>query len=188
MISSANADLELISGSGTWASDATTTGLSVASESWTLSFEVNSPIHLTNVNTTDGQTVSVLNAVYTLYGSPVGTVEDVRFFSSGFGGKFSVDFSGVGTPSDLDFYGPQVFDGTTGQLINGPYSAVSDVGVTHQPAGEGSANFTIGPAAVAAPEPNTMVAVVFAVIVVCIKMLLGRRSLNTDSLHVATTA
>jgi hypothetical protein len=151
--SNAWANLIEISGSGTWATTATTTGLSVPGESWTLSFEVNSPIPVTNLDTGLGQSVSVINAVYKLNGSQVGTVADARLFSSGLGGMFSLDFNGVVGLFDLDFYGPQVVNGTTGQLISGAYSAVSDVGVTHSFGGEGAANFTIGPAPASVPGP-----------------------------------
>jgi hypothetical protein len=145
-----------ITGSGTWSSTATTAGLSAPNESWTLSFEVSSPIPLTNVNTTGGQSVAVLDAVYKLNGVVVGTINDARFFSSGFSGLFSLDFSGVGSPNDLDFYGPQVFDSTSGAILTNTYSGVSDVGVTHDPAGEGTASFTIAPTATV-PEPSTLI-------------------------------
>jgi hypothetical protein len=156
MAGNAWADLISISGSGTWAANATTTGLSVPNESWTLSFEVNSPIPVTNLNTGLGQSVSILDAIYTLNGVTTGTATDVRFFSSGFGGLFSVDFSGVGTPSDLDFYGPQIVDGSTGQLIAGMDTGVSDVGAAHLFAGEGTANFTVS----AVPEPSTWLMII----------------------------
>jgi hypothetical protein len=171
LVGSARADLINISGSGTWAADATTTGLSAPDESWTLSFEVDSPIPVTNLDTADGQSVSIFDAVYTLNGSQVGTATDVRFFGSGFGGLFTIDFSGVGSPSDLDFYGPQVVDGTTGQVIAGSYSGVSDVGVTHDPAGEGTASFTISPV----PEPNSLIDCVTAVGLLGIAWRLKRR-------------
>ena len=179
MAGTARADLISISGSGTWAADATTTGLSAPDESWTLTFDVDSPIPVTNLDVGDGQSVPIIDAVYTLDGSQVGTATDVRFFASGFGGLFTVDFSGVGSPFDLDFYGPQVVDGTTGQLIAGTYSGVSDVGVTHDPAGEGAASFTISPV----PEPTSLVDCVTAVGLLGFVWQLRRRAGRSGSSH-----
>ena len=147
------ADLISISGSGTWAANATTTGLSAPTNP-DMSFEVNSLIPVTNLNTAQGQSVSILDAIYTLNGVTTGTATDVRFFSSGFSGLFSVDFLGVGTPFDLDFYGPQIVDGSTGQLIAGMDTGFSDVGAAHPFVGEGTANFTVSTVS-AVPEPSS---------------------------------
>jgi hypothetical protein len=147
-----------ITGSGTWASNAPTTDLSAPNQPWTLSFDVDSPIPLTNVDDGLGQSVPVTNATYELSGAAVGTIVDARFFSAALDGMFTVDFIGVSDPSDLDFYGPEVFARPTGELIPGSYAAVSDVGVTNLPDGVGPASITIQPASApaAVPEPTTL--------------------------------
>lgn len=149
--SSATASLMHISGSGTWAGSVDTTDLSAPGLSWTLSFDVNSPIPPVSIDTLP---VSIFNTVYTLNGIQVGSADSAVFFTTGPGGLFSLFFTGPSAHT-LDFYGPQVVNETTGELLAGNYSGVADIDLSNGGGGHGAADFTIS-ATASVPEPASL--------------------------------
>ena len=149
--SSASASLMHISGSGIWDGSVDTTDLSAPGLAWTLSFDVDSPIPPASIDTLP---VSISNAVYTLDGTQIGSVDNATFYTTGPGGLFSVFFSGPSVHT-LDFYGPQIVNVTTGELSAGNFSGVADINLSNSPGGHGAADFTIS-ATASVPEPASL--------------------------------
>ena len=145
----ASASLVTITANGTFSSNAPTTGLSAAGDSYALTFEVTSP------TTAQGNsTAPVFDALYKLNGVQVGTVTAVEFYPNSLNGLFDVTIAGAGSTTLLDFYGPQIY-GNGGVLLTGNYTGVVDENISHDPAGIGSAKLTVS----TVPEPATLAVV-----------------------------
>ncbi len=149
---SASASLLHISGSGTWAGSVATTDITAPGLSWTLSFDVDNPIPTASIDTSP---VALYNAVYTLDGNQVGSADSAIFYTAANDGMFSVYISGINWNHELAFYGDQVVNEATGELLAGQYSGQADVDLSNPGIGHGAANITIS-AASSVPEPASL--------------------------------
>jgi hypothetical protein len=142
----------VLTGSGTWSSNAPVTALSAPNETW--SFSVMFPDPITNgvvVDSADVSTTSGINFVYYLNGVMVSAVlTESQFYTTAEDGMFDLT-TNLGT---FDGYGAQVDSNTapTLTLTPGTYSGTADVNLSDEGTGHGAATFHIG----VVPEPASL--------------------------------
>jgi hypothetical protein len=161
----ARADIETVSASGEFTSAVSADQLAAPSETWALSFEVDSNPTAAHPDEF-GFDAPFSDFSYTLNGSAVAvTPESIRFYTSSDGGLFTVFFgpesgffNGMPIP-EFGFSGGQVFSGTTSSptIIPGSYP-ISDVtysdSLNYDDEGA-SGTVTITGASATVPEPSS---------------------------------
>jgi hypothetical protein len=142
----ARGDTFLVTGSGTWASDAPTTALSAPDATWSFSYDETTPLNAFP----SGPIGNPTNFSYELNGTPVAEpLAGVEYFATVDFGLLSLSFSGG---DHLQLYGVQVYDASL-SLIPGVYDAVIDANQTlSSPFGEGTGTVTIS----SVPEPASI--------------------------------
>jgi hypothetical protein len=115
VISNASAGV-LYTGSGTWDSFASNTSFSGANQSWSFSFEIDSP--------TTNPATSIVDFHYSLNGSLTGlSASSIEFFSSAAGGMFNLTLSSGDVISFFNKIGaPSADIGSNGNLVTGQWA------------------------------------------------------------------
>ena len=144
VISNASAGV-LYTGSGTWDSFASNTAFSGANQSWSFSFEIDSPA------SNPAGASSISNFHYSLNGSLTGlSASSIEFFSSAAGGMFNLTLSSGDVISFFNKIGDPAADiGSNGNLVTGQW-AVDLLAVDSQGQDINGAGVVT-----AVPEPST---------------------------------
>jgi hypothetical protein len=152
--SAAHAGEVLVTGSGTWGPNTITTPVSAPGDTWSISFDVSSPVPTDAVTS-----ASFSNASYLLNGvAPSETISGVVFYPTAQSGLFDLQFSGGDV---VEFYGAQVYD-AAGNLLLGTYPSANDVNTSTGVLGTGTGSGTVNLSA-AVPEPSSLILALAAV-------------------------